>query len=91
MWNGWKIGVLGTTNGYEMIMYGKLEFQALPTDIKDSKGFAWIMQGFSDFLEHMELKIKKYELVLGFDSKLQNSKCDINDYQEHARINKDST
>jgi hypothetical protein len=35
-------------------------------DIKDSKGLPWIMQGFSDFLEHMELKIKKYGLVLSF-------------------------
>ncbi len=51
------------------------------------------MQGFSDFLEHMELKIKNYGLVLGFNdvnNKLWDSKCDINDYQQHARINKDS-
>jgi hypothetical protein len=34
---------------------------------KDSKGLPWIVQGFNDFLEHMELKIKKYGLVLGFN------------------------
>jgi hypothetical protein len=36
-------------------------------DRKDSKGFPWIMQGFNDFLEHIEQKIKKYGMVLGFN------------------------
>jgi hypothetical protein len=36
-------------------------------DIKDSKGLPWIVQGFGDFLEHMESKIKKHGLVLGFN------------------------
>jgi hypothetical protein len=36
-------------------------------DRKDSKGLPWIVQGFNDFLKHMEPKIRKYGLMLGFN------------------------